>query len=301
VNGGEIAVETRILKGRPIARGIREDVAARVEALGREEVAVRLAIVLAGDDHGSAMYSKSIQKAASKVGIQADLVSLPVEVGVDEIAHTIRGLSASPEVSGIIVQQPLPKEIPSSIVEEISPGKDVDGATTFSMGLLMSGREAFAPATALGVIEILAGSDIAISGKHVVIVGRSTVVGRPLANLLLRKSDRANATVTVCHTGTSDLRKHTLAGDIVVAAMGSAEAIRGDMIADGTVVVDVGTNWVEDPSSEKGGRTVGDVAYEEMLGKASAVTPVPGGVGSLTTALLLRNTVEAAERSRGHA
>jgi methylenetetrahydrofolate dehydrogenase (NADP+)/methenyltetrahydrofolate cyclohydrolase len=298
VSRGDVALETRILKGKPIAQGIKEDVARRVSALERDGVPVVLSIVLVGDDHGSKMYSRSIEKAATGVGVRAALTALPAETGAEEVARTIRGLSESPEVGGIIVQQPLPSGVPASVVEEIAPGKDIDGATTLSMGLLMSGREAFAPATALGVIEILAGYDVPVTGRHVVIVGRSTVVGKPLANLLLRKTERGNATVTVCHTGTMDLTAHTRDADILVAAMGAPEAITADMISEGAVVVDVGTNWIEDPSSERGGRTVGDVAFEEMLGRASAVTPVPGGVGSLTTAILLRNTVEAVERSR---
>jgi methylenetetrahydrofolate dehydrogenase (NADP+)/methenyltetrahydrofolate cyclohydrolase len=160
----------------------------------------------------------------------------------------------------------------------------------------MAGAESFAPATALAVIEILVESGVPIPGQNVVIVGRSAVVGRPLASLLLRKSERGNATVTVCHTGTRDIGAHTGRADIVVAAMGVAGAIRGSMIREGAVVVDVGTNRVDDPDAEKGYRIVGDVAYEEILGRAAAVTPVPGGVGTLTTAILLRNTVEAAER-----
>jgi len=291
-------VETRILKGKPIAQGIKDDVAGRVRALEGEGVKVSLAIVLGGDDHGAQMYSRSIERAATKLGIEVTLVPIDGAAGAEAAARAIRAASEDPEAGGIIVQQPLPAGIPASVVEEVSPAKDVDGATIANMGLLLAGRESFAPATALGVIEILASSGIPIPGSHVVIVGRSNVVGKPLANLLLRKTERGNATVTVCHTGTADLTCHTLSGDIVVAAMGKAEAIRGDMISEGAVVVDVGTNRVDDPDSDRGYRTVGDVAYDEMIGRASAVTPVPGGVGSLTTALLLRNTVEAVERRK---
>ncbi len=292
-------METRILKGKPIAQAIRDDVSARVSALGGRGVAVTLAIVLAGDDEASKIYSRSIERAAGKLGIEATLVAVPAGAGGDAAARTVRGLSDDPAVGGIIVQQPLPDGIPATIVEEIHPAKDVDGATTASLGLLLAGRRGFAPATPLGVIEILRGSAISVSGRHVVIVGRSNVVGKPLANLLLRKSEHANATVTVCHTGTGDLRRHTLSADILVAAMGRPEAIRGDMIAEGAVVVDVGVTSIDDPTSERGYRMVGDVAFDEMIGRASAVTPVPGGVGSLTTALLLRNLVEAVEHAAG--
>lgn len=289
-------METKILAGKPIAAAVREDVARRTGALAERGLDPRLAIVMVGDDPGSAIYSKSLIKAAGKVGIAADLVTVPGGASADEVARAIRSVDDDSSVTGIIVQQPLPKSIPSAVIEEVSPEKDVDCATARSLGLLMAGVESFAPATALSVIEILVASGIPISGRDVVIVGRSTVVGRPLASLLLRKSERGNATVTVCHTGTRDIAAHTRGADIVVAAMGVPEAIRGDMIGAGSVVVDVGTNRVDDPDAEKGYRIVGDVAYEEVLGKASAVTPVPGGVGSLTTAILLRNTVEAAER-----
>jgi methylenetetrahydrofolate dehydrogenase (NADP+)/methenyltetrahydrofolate cyclohydrolase len=290
-------LETRILKGKPIAAAVREDVARRAAALAERGSEPRLAIVMVGDDPGSAIYSQSLIKAAGKVGITADLHGLPAESDPGDVASLIARLDRDPGVTGIIVQRPLPSGIPDAVIEEVSFAKDVDGATAGSLGRLMAGSESFAPATPLSVIEILAASGVAISGGHVVIVGRSAVVGRPLASLLLRKSDRGNATVTVCHTRTRDIASHTREADIVVAAMGVPEAIRGDMIREGAIVVDVGVNSVDDASSEKGYRIVGDVAFDEVMGRASAVTPVPGGVGSLTTAILLRNTVEAGERS----
>ena len=290
-------METRVLDGKPMSAAIREDVANRASALRESGHGVSLAVVLVGDDAASRIYSESICKGAGKLGIEARPVELSTDAGADHVARSIRALSEDPEISAIIVQQPLPRGIPSSIVEEVPPEKDVDGATVRNMGLLFSGREAFAPATALAVVETLSRSEIPVSGRHVVIAGRSTVVGRPLAALLLRKSDRGNATVTVCHTGTPDLSVHTRSADIVVAAMGSPEAIKGEMVREGSVVIDVGVNRIEDPASEKGYRIAGDVAFDEMLGKAAAVTPVPGGVGRLTTAILLRSAVEAAERA----
>jgi len=290
-------LETRVLEGKPLAAAIREDVASRASALRESGHAVSLAVVLVGDDAASRIYSESICKGAAKLGIEARPVELTTGDGADHVARSIRALSDDPETSAIIVQRPLPRDVPASVVEEVSPEKDVDGATVRNMGLLFSGRDAFAPATALAVIETLARSEIPVSGRHVVIAGRSTVVGRPLAALLLRKSDRANATVTVCHTGTPDLSVHTRAADIVVAAVGSPEAITGEMVREGAVVIDVGVNRVEEPGSEKGYRIVGDVAFDDMLGRAAAVTPVPGGVGRLTTAILLRSAVEAAERA----
>jgi len=289
-------VDTAILSGRPIAAAIREEVAERASALAESGTPVRLAVVLVGDDPGSRIYSGAIRKAASKVGVSADLIELSAGDGSARVAAAVADLSRDPSVSGIIVQRPLPEGLSPSVVDAIAPEKDVDGATTVSLGRIVAGRESFAPATALAVIEILERSGIPVAGKHVVIVGRSAVVGRPLACLLLRKSATGNATVTVCHTGTVELARHTLGADIVVAAMGRPEAIRREMVSEGAVVVDVGVNEVDDPGSESGRRLVGDVAFEEMLGHAGAVTPVPGGVGALTTAILLRNTVEAAEK-----
>ncbi len=289
-------METRILEGKPVAAAIRADVAGRAAALRDRGRPVALAVVLVGDDAASRIYSASIVKAGTKLGIDVSLVEIAAAEGRSAVAQAIRRRSGDSSVSGIIVQQPLPIGIPASVVEEIDPEKDVDGAATRSVGLLAAGREAFAPATPLGVVEMLAGSGIATSGRHVVIVGRSPVVGRPLASLLLRKTDRGNATVTVCHTGTPDISAHTRRADIVVAAMGRPWAIRGDMVREGAVVIDVGVNTIDDPGAPGGTRVVGDVAFDEMLGRAAAVTPVPGGVGRLTTAVLLRNTVEAAER-----
>ncbi len=285
-------MDTVLLKGKAVAGEIRQDVARRAAALPFDPA---LAIVLVGDDPASAYYSASIERAATKVGVATRLVELEASEGTERVASSIRDLSRDASVHGIIVQQPLPEGILQQVVEEVAAEKDVDCATTYSLGLLMTGRETFAPCTALAVLEMLHGHDIALPGKHVVIVGRSTVVGKPLANLLLRKSERGNATVTVCHTGTGDLALHTRQADILVAAMGRPGAIGGDMVSEGVVVIDVGVNQIDDPESEKGYRLVGDVAFDEMTGLASAVTPVPGGVGTLTTALLLRGVVVAAE------
>ena len=287
-------MDTALLKGKAVAGEIRQDVARRAAALPFDPA---LAIVLVGNDPASAYYSASIERAATKVGVATRLVELEASDGTERVASSIRDLSRDASVHGIIVQQPLPAGILQQVVEQVAAEKDVDCATTYSLGLLMTGRETFAPCTALAVLEMLHGHDIALPGKHVVIVGRSTVVGKPLANLLLRKSERGNATVTVCHTGTSDLALHTRQADILVAAMGRPGAIRGDMISEGVVVIDVGVNQIDDPESEKGYRLVGDVAFDEMTGLASAVTPVPGGVGTLTTALLLRSVVVAAENA----
>ena len=286
-------MKTRLLEGRPLARAMREDIATRVQALPGD---VRLAVVLVGDDPGSRIYSESIQRSAGKLGITAELTELDPSVGGEAVADAIESLDQDPDVSGIILQRPLPAGLPEDVAERISPDKDVDCATALSMGLLVSGRRSFAPCTAEAVLEMLSGYEIPVSGSHVVIVGRSMVVGKPLANMLLKKHEPGNATVTVCHTGTKDLGRHIGSADILVAAMGRPEAIRGDAISGGAVVIDVGVNRVEDPAGEKGYRVVGDVAFDEMMGRASAITPVPGGVGTMTTTLLLRHVLEAAER-----
>ena len=288
-------METRILKGKPLATEMREEVAARARALRAGGVVPTLAVVLVGDDPASRIYSSSIQKSGAKLDVDVRLVELPADAGAPEVTASLRELAADRSVHGIIVQQPLPAEIPAEIVDAIPFEKDVDGATATSLGRLLLGREAFAPATAQAVIEVLGRAGIEVAGRHVVIVGRSTVVGKPLACLLLRKRSVGNATVTVCHTGTRDLTAMTRTADILVAAMGVPEAIRGEMLAPGVVAVDVGVNRVDDPSSEKGYRITGDIAREEALGVAAALTPVPGGVGTLTTTVILGNAVRAAE------
>jgi len=252
-------------------------------------------VLCVGDDPASKIYSANIERAGGGAGIAVEVVGLPADAGTALVARTLAGLADDLRVHAIIVQQPLPGGVSPSVVDGIPPAKDVDCAAAASLGLLARGAEAFAPCTPLAVIEALAAAAVPIEGAHVVIVGRSAVVGRPLALLLLRKCERGNATVTVCHTGTPDLTRHTLAADILVAAMGRPEAIRGSMVREGAVVVDVGVNRVDDPAAERGFRVVGDVAFDEMLGRAAVVTPVPGGVGALTTAILLRNTVRAAE------
>jgi methylenetetrahydrofolate dehydrogenase (NADP+)/methenyltetrahydrofolate cyclohydrolase len=253
-------------------------------------------VLCVGDDPASKIYSANIERAGGGAGIAVEVVGFSADAGTALVGGALRDLADDPRVDGIIVQQPLPGSVSPSVVDGIPPAKDVDCAAAASLGLLArGGAEAFAPCTALAVIEALAAAGVPIGGAHVVIVGRSAVVGRPLALLLLRKCERGNATVTVCHTGTPDLARHTLMADILVAAMGRPEAIRGSMVREGAVVVDVGVNRVDDPGAERGFRVVGDVAFGEMIGRAAVVTPVPGGVGALTPAILLRNTVLAAE------
>ena len=290
---------TTILKGKPVASAIRDEIARESAELASSGAPPLLAVVLVGDDPASRIYTQSIERNAAKVGVATRVAALDAGIGTEGVAEAIAGLSHDDEVHGIILQQPLPSSIDGSVLEMIAPRKDVDGATVRSLGLLLRGEECFAPCTAEAVVEMLVRGGIDIEGEHVVIVGRSAVVGKPLANLLLRKSLRGNATVTVCHSRTRDLAVHTSAADILVVAVGRPNAVTGGMIRPGAVVVDVGVNRVDDPGSEKGYRVVGDVNYEEAVERAAVVTPVPGGVGTLTTTLLLRNTVTAARRARG--
>jgi methylenetetrahydrofolate dehydrogenase (NADP+) / methenyltetrahydrofolate cyclohydrolase len=289
-------VETKVLSGKPVAACIHEEVERCSAAL---EPAPTLAIVLVGDDPASVWYSHSIERAGAKHGVSTRLITIDPGDGAERVEGILSELSLEAGVDGIILQRPLPPGVPPGVVERIVPTKDVDCATTYSLGLLMRGAETFVPCTALAVLEMLDYYELSLPGKDVVIVGRSMVVGRPLANLMLRKSDLGNATVTVCHTRTADLAAHTRRADIVVVAAGRPGALTGDMVAEGAVVIDVGTNQVDDPSSDSGHRLVGDIEFDQMMGRASAVTPVPGGVGTLTTALLLRSVVIAAERTRG--
>jgi len=288
-----------VLKGKPIAAAIRAETAAGSVDLASKGAPPLLAVVLAGDDPSSKIYTGSIQRNAEKVAIATRVVAVDAAAGTDGVGEAIASLSGDDGVHGIILQQPLPSTVDPAVVELIDPDKDVDGATVRSLGLLMKGGECFAPCTADAVVEMLVRGGIGVEGRHAVIVGRSAVVGRPLANLLLRKSPRGNATVTVCHSRTPDLARHTREAEILVVAVGAPNAVTGDMIGEGAAVIDVGVNRIDDPGTEKGYRIVGDVDFDGALEKASVVTPVPGGVGTLTTTLLLRNTLQAARRAQG--
>ena len=287
----------RIIDGKSIAAEVKEELGARVAALRRGGVVPCLSVVLVGDDPASAVYVRSKAKAAHKIGIDDRTFRLPAETAREELLGRIAELDADRSVHGILVQLPLPPHLdPTVVIEAIGPAKDVDAFHPENVGLISAGRPRFLPCTPAGVREILRREKIPTARRHVVIVGRSDIVGRPLAGMLLHKGDKGDATVTVCHSRTPDLAHHTLRADILVAAVGVPELIRGDMIAEGAVVIDVGVNRVEDSSRPRGYRLAGDVAFDEALERAEAITPVPGGVGPMTIAMLLSNTVAAAER-----
>ncbi len=291
----------KILDGRATALEIHEEVARDVEHLKRDhDTAPGLAVVLAGDDPASAVYVRNKARACEKVGIRSKTVHLGALTSQEELLWVIDELNSEDEYHGILVQLPLPSHIDErEAIRAVSADKDVDCIHPLNVGLLSHGASDFLPATPGGIQQLLFRNEINPEGKHVVICGRSNIVGKPLAIMLAQKQAGANATVTVCHTGTADLGSITRQADILVAAVGQANAITAEMVKDGVVVVDVGVNRVEDSSRKRGYRLVGDVDFEGVSEKAGAITPVPGGVGPMTIAMLLVNTVTAARKTIG--
>jgi methylenetetrahydrofolate dehydrogenase (NADP+)/methenyltetrahydrofolate cyclohydrolase len=289
------------IDGKQMAADIRGEVAEGVAKLkAATGVTPGLVAVLVGDDPASAVYVRNKGIACDEAGMFSETINLPAETTQDELLARVAKLNVDDRFHGVLVQLPLPKHIDErAVIQSINPDKDVDGMHPFSTGLLLEGNPRFLPATPAGVQQILMRTGNDPSGKHVVIVGRSNIVGKPLAALLMQKSPGANATVTVCHTGTPDISEFTRKADIVIAAIGRPKALTADMIKEGAVVIDVGINRVEDATRKSGYRLVGDVDYDAMLEKASAITPVPGGVGPMTIAMLLTNTLRAAEYAAG--
>ncbi|MBM3947649.1 MAG: bifunctional 5,10-methylenetetrahydrofolate dehydrogenase/5,10-methenyltetrahydrofolate cyclohydrolase [SAR202 cluster bacterium] len=285
-----------IINGTEIAAQVKAEVAQGVaEVKQRHGVTPGLAVVLVGDDPASAVYVASKQKAASEAGMHAEDHKLATATPMEAMEALLKRLNADANVHGILIQLPLPKHLNEhAVMERISPDKDVDGLHPVNMGLLLAGRPRFVPATPAGIQQLLLRTGHSPEGKHVVVCGRSDIVGKPVAALLMHKAPGANATVTVCHTGTRDLPSLTRQADILIAAMGRAGSIKADMVKDGVVVIDVGTNRFEDASKKSGYRLVGDVDYEVVSKRAAAITPVPGGVGPMTIAMLLANTLKAA-------
>ena len=289
----------RILDGKSMAADLRAEIAAAVAAMKAATGRVPgLAVVLVGDDPASRSYVTGKGKACAAAGIYSREIDLPASARREEILATVRALNADDAIDGILVQLPLPDAaIEREILEAIDPAKDVDGFHPINVGRMVQGLPAFVPCTPVGVMEILRRSGTPLSGAAVVVIGRSQLVGRPLSILLSQKG--VDATVTLCHTRTKDLARFTRAADIVVVAAGRPNTLTADMVRPGAVVIDVGVNRVPDPSRAAGYRLAGDVDFEAVAEKAAAITPVPGGVGPMTIAMLLRNTVEAARRRRG--
>jgi methylenetetrahydrofolate dehydrogenase (NADP+) / methenyltetrahydrofolate cyclohydrolase len=289
----------RIISGQELSEVMRTELADEAAAFSRDTgITPCLAVVLVGADPASEVYVRMKGKAADKAGFASRQITLPDSTPEDELLGVIDGLNADPDVHGILVQLPLPKHIDSAkVLMAIDPAKDVDGFHPVNVGRLSVGDETvLAPCTPAGVIEMLLRSGYETSGRHVVVVGRSNIVGKPVALLLLRTGRGGNATVTIAHSRTPDLGAITRQADILIAAVGRAGLITKDMVKPGAVVIDVGVNRVDDESAPKGYRLVGDVAFDEVSEVAEAITPVPGGVGPMTITMLLRNTLEAARQ-----
>lgn len=291
-------MRARLLDGKALAADLRAETAAAVAALKAEFGLVPgLGVVLVGDDPASRSYVSAKEKACAAAGIHSREIQLSAAAGRGEILEAVQALNADDAVDGILVQLPLPNAaIEREVIEAIDPAKDVDGFHPTNVGRLVLGLPAFVPCTPNGVLELLRRSGIPLAGAAVAVVGRSQIVGRPLSILLSQKG--VDATVTLCHTRTPDLARHTRAADVVVVAAGRPGTLTADMIRPGAVVVDVGVNRVPDPAKAAGFRLVGDVDFEGVAEKAAALTPVPGGVGPMTIAMLLRNVAEAARRRR---
>lgn len=288
----------RIIDGNAISRALREELAPRIAELKERDITPGLAVILVGDNPASQVYVRMKGRACEEAGMYSETHRLPADTPEAKLLELIDRLNADPKIHGILVQLPLPRHINTNrVLYRIRPSKDVDGFHPENVGKVALGDPTgFRPATPYGVQQLLLRSGIETKGAHAVIVGRSNIVGRPLASLLLQDGPGGNATVTVCHSRTRDLAAVTRLADILIVAIGKPKFVTGEMIRPGAVVIDVGVNRVEDPGSEKGYRLVGDVDFEAGLRVASAITPVPGGVGPMTITMLLYNTVQAASQ-----
>ena len=288
-----------LIDGIAVAKKVRAEVAVSAAALVARGVRPGLAVVLVGDDPASAVYVRAKEKACLDSGMQGETIRLPASTTEADLLGRIDALNADARVHGILVQMPLPAHIDARhVIEQISPDKDVDGVHPLNVGKVLIGdADAFAPCTPSGVQVLLREYGVETRGKECVIIGRSLLVGKPMASLMIQAGAGADATVTVCHSRTVDLARHTRRADILIAAVGRAEMVTGDMVKPGAVVIDVGINRIADPSTKSGTRLLGDVHFASVREVAGKITPVPGGVGPMTIAMLLKNTVLAAERS----
>lgn len=285
----------QLIDGKKISTEIKNELRIQIEQLKNQGKNVPgLAAILVGDNPASQIYVSSKSKSCQEIGMRSVVEKLSADISQNELISIIKKYNDDNDYHGILVQLPLPKHIDENkIIESISPEKDVDGFHPVSVGNLVIGKDTLVSCTPAGIQELLKRYNIDTQGKHVVVVGRSNIVGKPIANLLLQKNKFANSVVTVCHSAASDLSFFTKQADILIAAIGKAEMIKADMVKDGVVVIDVGINRIEDSTNSKGYRIVGDVAFEEVSKKSSYITPVPGGVGPMTIAMLLSNTFKA--------
>jgi methylenetetrahydrofolate dehydrogenase (NADP+) / methenyltetrahydrofolate cyclohydrolase len=291
----------KLIDGRAIAEKVYVDLRREIAELKAKGVTPGLAVVVVGDDPASRAYVRSKDKMCRELGLHSLKLELPASTTKTQLLNRVEELNADPNIHGILVQSPPPAHIDeAAIVRALDPRKDVDGFHPENVAkLVLDDPSGFVPCTPLGVMRLLIESKININGAHVVILGRSMIVGKPLALLLMQKNEKANATVTVVHSRSRDLGEITRSADIIIAAIGRAGFVKPDHVREGAVVIDVGINRVEDAAAERGYRLVGDVAFDEVSKKASAITPVPGGVGPMTIAMLMSNTVKAARQSLG--
>ena len=288
---------TKTIDGKQLAANLRNEIADGVSRLKAEKgVTPGLAVILVGDNPASVSYVTAKEKACREAGMLSREIRLPAETSEAELVSLVESLNGDPAIHGILVQLPVPKHIrEKAVIDAIAPEKDVDGFTPVNVGRMMIGEECFLPCTPHGIIKLIEFSGMDIRGKHAVVIGRSNIVGKPVAALLARRE--TNATVTLCHTGTPDVSHFTKDADIVVVAAGHPNTLTGDMLKPGAVVIDVGVNRIPDDTRPKGFRLVGDADFESCLNVAGAITPVPGGVGPMTITMLLWNTLESARRA----
>ncbi len=286
-----------LIDGKKIAAQIKEEIANEVLAIKSQGRKVpHLAVILVGKDGGSQTYVANKVKSCAEVGFFSTKIEYPETISEGELLDKIREINQNSDIDGLLVQLPLPKHISEEkVLETIAPEKDVDGFHAVNMGKLVAGLPTFVPATPAGIVELLKRYNIPTESKHCVVLGRSHIVGTPVSLLLSRKSNPGNCTVTICHSKTKDIKQYTSQADIIIAAIGQPEFLKADMVREGAVVIDVGTTRVSDPNSSKGWVLKGDVAFDEVAPKCSYITPVPGGVGPMTIAMLLKNTLQSAK------
>ena len=294
-------VSAKIIDGAKVADEVRAEAGADVRAFVQEHgFAPHLAVILVGENPASKVYVRNKHRAASEAGMTTTDVTMPASTSQDDLLGEVRRLGGDRTVHGILVQLPLPQHLDQyAAIEAINPLKDVDALHPSNVGLLSQGRQRFMPATPSGIREMLVRGGHDPAGKHVVVVGRSEIVGKPIAAILMQKQPGADATVTICHSRTTDMQSITRQADILIAAIGKPHYVTADMVKDGAVVIDVGINRIDAPERKRGYRLVGDVDFHSVSEKAAAITPVPGGVGPMTIAMLLRNTLKAARLAVG--
>ena len=289
----------KLIDGKEIASRVREGLEKRVKELTAAGIVPGLGVILVGDDPASISYVTAKERACEKLGLFSREVRLAADSSEAAVLDAVYRMNDDPVIHGILVQLPLPAHIDEQkIIMAVDPEKDVDGFHPVSLGKMLLGEASFLPCTPHGILKLLEESGVATRGAEVVIIGRSTIVGKPMANLLSRKANPGNATVTVCHTATRDIREHTRRADIIIVAAGRPATLTGDMVKEGVVVIDVGVNRVPDATKKRGYRLEGDVEFATVAEKAALITPVPGGVGPMTITMLLYNTVAAAEARR---